>query len=191
MQSVKDEVFINIFDEMLHETGVVSRNIGFNFSSCAKLLFEMPFALQNDKERGPSIHTQVEKHWLGSVRIPFSTIYSQSRVRVGTKRFFFSHENELAADLPLLVWQIDGTFKVNTPAVLLGYSKERSHGANSGYDLLRSVSEGAFITLFITIEPQLVPGEPVREKVRQVSSAGWIVCVFRSWYSSTLPVSLF
>ncbi|XP_067325078.1 coiled-coil and C2 domain-containing protein 2A isoform X3 [Anolis sagrei] len=119
LQSVKDDVFINIFDEVLYDV------------------------LEDNREReSGAVHTRIEKHWLGSIRIPFTTVYFQGR--------------------------IEGTFKIDIPPVLLGYSKGKNMGIERGFESFRNLSEGSFLSLFLTIEPQLIPGESIREKMNEM-----------------------
>lgn len=36
--------------------------------------------LQDDRERGSSVHQRIEKKWLGSIKIPFTTVYFNGKV---------------------------------------------------------------------------------------------------------------
>uniref|UniRef100_A0A8D0C515 Coiled-coil and C2 domain containing 2B n=1 Tax=Salvator merianae TaxID=96440 RepID=A0A8D0C515_SALMN len=90
------------------------------------------FVIQKHEDSCPkscSGHSYIRKNWLGSVTFPFSALLEQSK--------------------------ICGTFQVNMPPVLLGYTwsktcvspKEECHG--------QILKEYSFLTIFATIEPQL------------------------------------
>ena len=62
--------------------------------------------------------------------------------------------------------QIDGTFRVNKPPVLLGYTHDtRNTKTDIGLEVGMGSGEHTYISLFVTIEPPLTLAEPVKEKV--------------------------
>ena len=81
---------------------------------------------------------RLEKRWLGSLEIPFSTLYLNSK--------------------------IEGTFKLNVPAVLLGYEYD-SRFFNVGSTASNYNSVNTYLTLFLTIDPTLPLPEPLVLKV--------------------------
>ncbi|CAO1388442.1 unnamed protein product [Diamesa hyperborea] len=78
------------------------------------------------------VYQRISSKWLGSLKIPISTIYSSQR--------------------------IDGTFEVTTPQILLGYSKPKfSHADQTSIaiDNLPDMSKKTHISLFISLEPNV------------------------------------
>ncbi|XP_050815260.1 protein CC2D2B [Gopherus flavomarginatus] len=78
--------------------------------------------------KGCSGHSYIRKNWFGSVTFPFSALLEQSK--------------------------ICGTFQVNTPPVLLGYTWSRPCVSPKEY-CGQNLKEYTFLTIFATIEPQL------------------------------------
>ncbi|GAB6027353.1 Coiled-coil and C2 domain-containing protein 2A [Chamberlinius hualienensis] len=78
--------------------------------------------LADDRDRPTQIHQQIEKCYLASLHIPFATLYLNGR--------------------------IEGTFKMDTPTVLIGYDND---------DDVQTTPNGVYLTLFLTLEPSLTP----------------------------------
>ncbi|XP_038057381.1 coiled-coil and C2 domain-containing protein 2A-like isoform X2 [Patiria miniata] len=81
LQTVKDTIYIHLFDEVVTDL------------------------LEDDRDRGTNIHQRMERRWLGSISMPFTTVYFQGRV--------------------------SGTFRMEAPMVLLGYDRS-SENVNPG-----------------------------------------------------------
>ncbi|KAJ3083127.1 Coiled-coil and C2 domain-containing protein 2A, partial [Quaeritorhiza haematococci] len=98
--------------------------------------------VQDIRDRDRHIHQRRERNWLGTLSIPFTTIYERIR--------------------------IDGTFRVNMPPVTLGYEK---NSPNSRLDdaVLFGIDPSCketLLTVFITLDPPLIKPGPVKFKFR-------------------------
>lgn len=58
LQNIQDKLYCNLYDETVIDL------------------------LEDDRQRETNIHQRLQRHWLGSLAIPFSSLYSNSRVRI-------------------------------------------------------------------------------------------------------------
>eukprot|EP00062_Callorhinchus_milii_P001332 gi/632937253/ref/XP_007897866.1/ PREDICTED: protein CC2D2B [Callorhinchus milii] len=84
--------------------------------------------IENDCYKSCTVKPRI-KHWLGSITIPFNTILQQSKV--------------------------SGTFKMNTPPMLLGYTWKKKEAGSCEEYFEFGLTEGSLLTLFITLDPQI------------------------------------
>ncbi|KAM4839850.1 protein CC2D2B [Urocitellus parryii] len=106
LSKIKDNICINIFDEMIIEK---------HEDNCLKSC---------------TCHSYLRKNWLGSIVLPFSALLQQS--------------------------EISGTFQVNIPPVLLGYTWSKTYvSPKEDYCNGQNFKECTFLNIFATIEPQI------------------------------------
>lgn len=130
MQTVDDVLFIHIYDRVVTDAGGDNRDrneVGETSGAATGV-----------------VSHRIQNHWLGSLKIPFSTIYQRGK--------------------------IEGTFKLNIPAMMLGYSANSLHPTANLDPYLQMQNqflqpqEGSYLTVFVTLEPELSKLEPVPQK---------------------------
>eukprot|EP00795_Rhopilema_esculentum_P004896 gene4896-21228_t len=166
LQTVKENVYINLFDEVIVDV------------------------LQDERQRGTNIQQRVEKFWLGSLSIPFSTIYFNSQSGLPTATSAIEQRRDSTEKARLALYnrpsaKVKGLMRLNTPPVLLGYQSSRnkiSFGAPGGNQANSSKSE-TYLQVFATIEPQLQPAQPLAEKF-ETNESETLVHNAQIWLSS-------
>ena len=101
--------------------------------------------LDDERERSSKIHQRLENKWLGSLSIPFSSLYQNTR--------------------------IEGTFRLHSPSVLLGYERLGQTSQHAGWrpttptESSSAEKDATYLNIYLTIQPALNVPEPVREKL--------------------------
>ena len=120
MRRVKDYLHLHLFDEIVVDL------------------------VDDEDQRTTQIHQRLEHRWLGSLSIPFTSIYQNTR--------------------------IEGTFRMHSPAVLLGYERLGQTIQHLGWRPATPTDghqekDATYLNIYLTLEPALNVPEPIREKL--------------------------
>ena len=121
MRRVKDYLHLHLFDEIFVNL------------------------VDEEAERSTEVHQRIEHRWLGSLSIPFTSIYQNMR--------------------------IEGTFRLHSPPVLLGYERLGQTFHQFGWrpstptDGLLQERTFTYLNIYLTLEPTLNVPEPIRERL--------------------------
>ncbi|XP_058891290.1 protein CC2D2B-like [Acipenser ruthenus] len=88
--------------------------------------------------QGCGVQTYMGRQWLGSIALPFSSVLQQSKV--------------------------SGTFRLNTPLISLGYTWKKEDMLPDAQDNYLSQTESCFLSIFVTVDPQISTIETDTEK---------------------------
>lgn len=97
------------------------------------------------------VYQRISSKWLGELKIPISTICTNQRVKL-----FFQYVEIACLNLPWL--QIEGTFEITTPQILMGYSKPKFSPVDHttiAIENLPDMTKRTNISLFISLEPYI------------------------------------
>ncbi|XP_066945130.1 coiled-coil and C2 domain-containing protein 2A isoform X2 [Macrobrachium rosenbergii] len=135
LQTVTDNIYFHLYDEVIHDM------------------------LEDDRLRESTVHHRIERRWLGSLKIPFSTIYANSK--------------------------IEGTFSLEEPVVLLGYIRESiSSGSPTRFMHNGEPNKsGTHLTIYLTLEPTLPPPEPFKAQFDS-SEPEDVILASKDWESN-------
>lgn len=115
--------------------------------------------IMDDRLRERNIHQQLGCNWLGSFEIPFKTLLYSNRVSRNPYAYHICMNHHQLNEY-LLKFQIEGTFKINLPPILLGYDLQTIRSFHTSTESV-SQSIDTFLSVFITLQPTIGKIQPV------------------------------
>ncbi|MGH0115552.1 UNVERIFIED_CONTAM: hypothetical protein FKN15_024882 [Acipenser sinensis] len=101
--------------------------------------------------------------WNEELRLDFKSMggdYSYSGLAKVKDKIFINVFDEIAVD----VQEVSGTFRLNTPLISLGYTWKKEDMLPDAQDNYLSQTESCFLSIFVTVDPQISTNETDTEK---------------------------